>query len=125
MRVQTLPLLLAGICLTGTIATTLPQAALAQRGHGGPGWHGGGRHIEHRDWGRGRPGWRGGGGYHRGPGVGAVVGAGIAGLAVGALVGGALSSQAAPPPAAYSPQAEPPPPPPAYYPQTSYGPSPY
>ncbi|MBB2203986.1 hypothetical protein [Gluconacetobacter takamatsuzukensis] len=120
MRVRTF--LIAGILLAGATPIAPPAPALAQhwdrgrhdRGHGPGPYRGGG------------PGWRGDRGGHRGPGVGAAIGAGVAGLAVGALLGGALASQAAPPPAAYyPPQPEPPPPPPAYYPQASYGPSPY
>lgn len=123
MRVRTLPLLIAGILLAGATPIAASAPAMAQhwdRGRHDHGWHG-------REPYRGGPGWRGDDrGYRRGPGVGAAIGAGVAGLAVGALIGGALASQAAPPPAAYyPPQPEPPPPPPAYYPQASYGAPPY
>lgn len=56
------------------------------------GWHGG-RGYGHRH------GFRRGYGYRRGPGVGAAVGAGVAGLAAGAIIGGAIANsqaQAAP-----------------------------
>ncbi len=42
-----------------------------------------------------RRGWRGGYGYRRGPGVGAAVGAGVAGLAAGAIIGGAIANSQA------------------------------
>lgn len=65
-------------------------------GHGGYG---------HRRFGH-RHGWRRGYGYRRGPGVGAAVGAGVAGLAAGAIIGGAIaSSQAQAAPAGVSAEA--------------------
>jgi hypothetical protein len=76
-----------------------PAAHAEWRGHGGGGWHDGGR-----------GGWR-GHEHHGGPGVGGV----ILGLGAAAVLGGVLASQAyaAPPPAYY-------PPPPAYYPPPVY-----
>jgi hypothetical protein len=125
MRVRTRPLLMACLLLATATPIAASGPAHAQhwdRGRHDNGWHG--RGPERGGWNRGGgPGWRGDDrGRRRGPGAGAAIGAGIAGLAVGALLGGALASQAAPPPAVYyPPQPEPPPPPPAYYPQAPYG----
>jgi len=71
----------------------LPTAYVQYRRFGHRhGWRGG------RGYGRGY-GYRRGYGYCRGPGIGAAVGAGVAGLAAGAIIGGAIANsqaQAAP-----------------------------
>lgn len=53
------------------------------------------RYVQFRRLGHRHHGFRRGYGYRRGPGVGAAVGADVAGLAVGAIIGGAIANSQA------------------------------
>ena len=128
MKISFAPACMAGLLLAGvsfgsasaapapsgtgaspSVQTILGSGVLAEWTQGrGRGFRGGGRRFggagfRGRGYGYGRGygrgyGYRGGYGYRRGYGNGALVGAGIAGLATGALIGGALASQPGPGP---------------------------
>ena len=91
------------VAATALMASLSPSIAHAEWRHGGYGGYGG----------YGGPRYYGGGYYHRGPGVGAIIGGALLGLGVGAAILSAPSFYA-PPPVVYAP-------PPPYYPSPGYG----